>query len=148
MNEAQDIHGGVVSLWHDGRWHGVLIEGPSGSGKSDLALRALERGFNLVSDDRTLLWVSDGALFGRAPETLAGLIEVRGLDVVRKPYRRLSRIDLVVACAAGRESIERLPPRQTVVRMGVELPLLPLWPFEPAAMAKLHHAARHLGGGR
>ena len=60
----------------------MLIEGASGSGKSDLALRCLPLGFRLVSDDRTRLWVSEGRLFGAAPEPIAGLIEARGLGVM------------------------------------------------------------------
>ena len=68
----------------------MLIEGPSGSGKSDLALRAIEIGFRLVADDRTLVWASGGALYGRAPAPLGGLIEVRGVGVLAGPRPRPS----------------------------------------------------------
>ena len=66
-------HAGLVALRWRGDWQGVLIEGPPGSGKSDLALRALTEGFRLVADDRVLLWTSGGRLWGRAPDVLAGL---------------------------------------------------------------------------
>ena len=49
------VHAGLVALRHGGLWRGALITGPSGSGKSDLALRCLEHGFRLVADDRVLL---------------------------------------------------------------------------------------------
>jgi serine kinase of HPr protein (carbohydrate metabolism regulator) len=124
----------------------VLIEGPSGSGKSDLALRALDHGFRLVADDRVLLWASGGGLFGRAPDVLAGLIEARGLGVVPAPPLRLARVAVVVECVAAAQ-VERLPDRSWVERAGVSIPLLRLWPFEPGAPAKLRHTITHLGHG-
>ena len=75
------LHAGLIAARIAGFWRGVLIEGPSGSGKSDLALRALSQGFRLVADDRVVVWASGGRLFGRAPEILNGLIELRGLGV-------------------------------------------------------------------
>src|SRR5581483_2217647 len=74
-------HAGLLAKWAEGHWNGVLIEGDSGSGKSDLALRALDEGWALVADDRTLLWACEGRLYGRAPDPIAGLIEARGLGV-------------------------------------------------------------------
>jgi serine kinase of HPr protein (carbohydrate metabolism regulator) len=68
-------HAGLVALRLDGLWRGALIEGPSGGGKSDLALRAIEAGFRLVADDRVVVWTSGGALFGRAPDPIRELIE-------------------------------------------------------------------------
>ncbi|MGO4863291.1 HPr kinase/phosphorylase, partial [Campylobacter jejuni] len=64
---------------------GVLIAGPSGSGKSDLALRLIDRGAVLVSDDYTLLHVEGGELHATAPVTIAGRIEVRGIGIVDRP---------------------------------------------------------------
>lgn len=126
-----------------GGWRGVLIEGPSGAGKSDLALRALDHGFRLVADDRVVLWASGGVLFGRAPDTLFGLIEVRGQGVRAAPALRLARIGLVVECVAP-EGIERLPDPRSTTREGVSVPCMRLWPFEPAAPAKLRRALGHL----
>ena len=73
------IHGSCAS--RDGA--GVLVLGPAGSGKSDLVLRLLDRGFDLVADDR--VEIEHG--MARAPASLAGLIEVRGLGLLRLPYR-------------------------------------------------------------
>ena len=140
------LHAGLIAVWSAGRWRGVLIEGPSGAGKSDLALRAQDNGFRLVADDRTLIWTSSGQLFGRAPEALAGLIEVRGLGVLPQTALRLCRIDLVIRCAASAEAVDRLPEPAWTQRSGISVPVLQLWPFEPAAPAKLRRAIDHLGG--
>jgi HPr kinase/phosphorylase len=79
----------------------VLLLGPSGSGKSDLLLRLLDRGFTLVADDRVEL--TDGV--ASAPEALAGLLEIRGLGVVRFPHLASAPVALAVTLNAG----ERLP---------------------------------------
>src|ERR1700712_5927 len=80
---------------------GVLLIGPPGSGKSDLLLRLLDHGFSLVADDQVVL--EDGV--ARPPRPLAGLIEVRGLGLLRMPYAETARVALVVAMGVG----ERLP---------------------------------------
>jgi serine kinase of HPr protein (carbohydrate metabolism regulator) len=129
-------HAGFVAMRVRGRWQGALIEGPSGSGKSDLALRALDAGFSLVADDRTLVWVSGERLWGRAPETLRGLIEMRGLDVVRVTALPLAQVALIARL--GRP--ERLPERMVEDLLGVPVPVLVLDPFEATAPAKLGRA--------
>jgi HPr kinase/phosphorylase len=85
--------------------HGVLLIGPPGSGKSDLILRLLDHGFDLVADDRVEL---DGGV-ARAPEALSGLLEVRGLGIVRLPYRDSVPVALVVELGEA----ERLPEPAT-----------------------------------
>src|SRR6476661_9940698 len=75
---AETIHASTVAI--DGR--AVLIGGPSGSGKSDLALRLLDRGFKLVSDDRTLVRRDGERLIASAPPNIAGKLEIRGLGIV------------------------------------------------------------------
>ena len=78
MQAGRQVHGSCVSRDGDG----VLLVGPPGSGKSDLALRLLGRGFELVADDR--VDIADG--IAAPPAALAGLLEVRGLGIVRLPY--------------------------------------------------------------
>ena len=129
-------HAGLIAAHVAGRWLGVLIEGEAGAGKSDLALRALEQGFRLVADDRVVLWTSGGRLFGRAPDTLAGLMEVRGLDVVRLEPLPLAEVALIARCGAA----ERLPDRQAEAVLGVALPSLTIAPLEASAPAKLSRA--------
>jgi len=119
----------------------VLIEGPSGSGKSDLALRALDHGFRLVADDRVVLWASGGALYGRAPDPLQDLIEVRGVGVCREPRVAFCRIALAVSCAQH----ERMPEPAFNDYVGLSVPAISLAPFERSAPAKLRHALQQLG---
>ena len=130
------VHGGLIARRLRGEWRGLLIQGPSGAGKSDLALRALEAGFRLVADDRVVLWTSEGRLFGRAPETLRGLIEVRGLDVVFVEPAPFCEVTLVVRL----EEPDRMPDAATETFLGVAVPLLAANPFEISAPAKLGRA--------
>src|SRR3546814_14236208 len=79
----QTVHATTVAL--DGT--GVLLRGPAGSGKSDLALRLIDQGARLVADDRTALALEGGRIIARAPETIAGRTEVRGLEIGRASGR-------------------------------------------------------------
>jgi serine kinase of HPr protein (carbohydrate metabolism regulator) len=142
----QPFHAGLIALYDRGRWRGVLIEGESGSGKSDLALRCLSRGFHLVADDSTHLWVCEGRLFGAAPGPIAGLIELRGLGVLPAPARPLAEVRLVVRCLEPADPLERLPDRENRVLLGVTLPKVAVRPFEASAPEKLARALSLLGG--
>jgi serine kinase of HPr protein (carbohydrate metabolism regulator) len=132
------VHAGLVARRMGGRWRGVLIRGPSGAGKSDLALRALDAGFRLVADDRVLVWVSGGALFGRAPPPIAGLIEARGQGVLAEACLPLAQIVLVIDCGG-------LPDPQWTSLASVRLPCLRMNAFEHSAPQKLRRAMEHLG---
>jgi serine kinase of HPr protein (carbohydrate metabolism regulator) len=138
-------HAGLIARRLGGRWRGVLIQGPSGSGKSDLALRALGLGFRLVADDRTLVWASDDALYGRAPPVLQGLIEARGLGLFSEPAIGFAEIVLVACAAADPRAMERLPDPAHIAIAGVTLPRLMLDFREHSAAAKLNRAMEHLG---
>lgn len=92
------VHASCVA-WNG---EGVLISGPSGSGKSELALRLMDAGFDLVADDRVML---DGTI-ASAPERLAGLIEVRGVGILRTPFVINARVRLRVCLGEGQP---RLP---------------------------------------
>ncbi len=126
---------------------GVLLRGPSGSGKSDLALRLIEGGARLVADDRTDLTLADGALFGSCPQTIAGRLEVRGIGIVALTHVRRARIGLVVDLASAGD-IERLPVARHCSYLGIELPLIAVAPFQASAVAKLRLAAREVALGR
>jgi len=119
--------------------HGILIRGPSGSGKSDLALRLIQGGAQLVADDQTELFPQGGRLAARAPQTIAGMIEVRGLGIVRLPYCAEVPLALVVDLVAS-ECIERLPEARTAEFLGIFVPLMALAPFEASAEAKVRLA--------
>jgi serine kinase of HPr protein (carbohydrate metabolism regulator) len=135
------LHAGLIARPGPDGWRGVLIEGPSGAGKSDLALRCLDHGFRLVADDRVVTWVSGGQLFGRAPDVLAGQMEIRGLGIRPVSARPLAPIRLWIRLSAP----ERLPDLETVTHLGVEIPLWTLAGLENSAPAKLSHVLDSLG---
>lgn len=88
---------------------GVLLLGPSGAGKSDLALRLIDEGARLVADDRCELFLKRGRLHARAPASIAGLIEIRGIGIVQTPHVESAAVALAVRL--GRPG-PRLPPPQ------------------------------------
>ena len=111
------LHAGFIAQRVGGHWAGVLIEGPSGSGKSDLALRALDHGFRLVADDRVTVWASGGDAYGRAPPVLASALEVRGLDVLAVAAIPMARIALV----ARPGEPDRMPDSAFVEIAGIQV---------------------------
>ena len=137
------LHAGLIALHTSSGWRGALIQGSSGAGKSDLALRCLDAGFRLVADDRVILWASGGALYGRAPGPLAGLVEVRGLGVLPHPALAFCRIALSVRDGPP----ERLPDPASEAYEGLSVPKIVLPLLESSAPAKLGRALLHLGGG-
>lgn len=126
---------------------GVLLRGPSGSGKSDLALRLIEAGGRLVADDRTDLALEGDALIASAPRPIAGRLEIRGVGIVELPTVASARVGLAVDLMAAGD-IERLPVPRHCAYLGVEIPLIALAPFECSATAKLRVAAREAARGR
>ena len=137
------VHGTCVEV--EGR--GVLLRGPPGSGKSDLALRLIDGGARLVADDRADLSLRDGILWVSAPAEIAGLIEVRGVGVRRLEAAADTALGLVVDLVAA-DTVERLPEPQTWSCLGIRVPLLKLAPFEASAVAKVRLAARVATGDR
>ena len=125
---------------------GVLLRGFSGAGKSDLALRLIDGGAKLVADDQVLCDAEAGAVFASAPPAIAGLIEVRGLGLMRLEYVQRSEVALVVDLVAP-ERIKRLPLAAVCEIEGIELPLIELSPFEASAPAKLSLACQALARG-
>lgn len=128
----QTVHATTVAIDGDG----VMIRGPSGSGKSDLALRLIDEGAVLVADDRTALSVEAGRVVARPPEAIAGMLEVRGLGIVRLPIQAAAPLFLVVDLVDP-SACERLPEAKTVELLGCALPCIKLAPFETSATAKL-----------
>jgi serine kinase of HPr protein (carbohydrate metabolism regulator) len=138
------VHGGLIAILQPQGWRGVLIRGPSGVGKSDLALRALDQRFRLVADDRVLLFASGGRVFGRSPEPLQGLMEIRGLGVAPVDSLRLCEVLLVVNCV-NTTALERMPDLDSLPILGVAIPNMAICPLEPSAPAKLCRAIEVLG---
>jgi serine kinase of HPr protein (carbohydrate metabolism regulator) len=121
---------------------GVLLRGPSGSGKSDLALRLIDGGAELVGDDQVLVAARDGRLTAAPHPNLAGLLEVRGLGILSIPYRPSVVVQLIVAL--GGHAPERLPEPQHEEIQGISLPSVALNAFEASAPAKVRLAAGRL----
>jgi HPr kinase/phosphorylase len=119
----------------------VLLRGPPGAGKSDLALRLIGSGALLVADDQTELRRDGDAVVARPPATIAGLIEVRGLGVVAVPAIAEARVVLLVDLVAA-EAVERFPEPRREALLGVSLPVVALAPFEASAAVKLRLARR------
>ena len=144
------IHASLVVLGRAGaafgapKNAGILILGKSGAGKSDLALRLIAEGATLVADDRTELFTVKGALWGRAPAPIAGLIEARGMGILRIAHAPKARIALAVELG---KSESRLPlPRHYKPPKGLDLqakpvPLIRVSAFEASASAKIALAA-------
>jgi HPr kinase/phosphorylase len=115
---------------------GLLIRGPSGSGKSDLAIRLIDAGARLVADDRTELVREGNRLIASAPRAIAGLLEARGVGIVRVPALARAAIALVVDLAPA-EAVERMPGNSRVSLLGLKVPRLRLDPFQASSVAKL-----------
>lgn len=101
---------------------GVMILGASGAGKSRLALALIDAGAQLVADDQVIVMARGGALYARAPAAIAGLIEARGIGLLRMNHRRLSRITLAVEL--GPRPGPRLPDPRSLCIEGIEIALL------------------------
>ncbi|WP_044560588.1 HPr kinase/phosphorylase [Azospirillum sp. B4] len=127
---------------------GVLLRGPSGSGKSDLALRLVDAGARLVADDQVIL-TADASLpllTATAPRRLAGLIEVRGVGILPAPSVPSAPVRLVVDLVAA-TAVPRLPDADLLTLAGVPLPRVALWPFAASAPAALRLALAALAAG-
>ena len=136
---SENLHASTVAL--NGR--AVLISGPSGSGKSDLALRLLDRGFVLVSDDRTIVRKEGSRLIASAPETIRGKLEVRGVGIVEMEHQRDVPIALVVELTSD---IQRLPDegRERLI-LGSAIPLINVDAMTASAPSKVAVALDRLG---
>lgn len=138
------VHGTAVVIGGKG----VIIRGDSGAGKSDLALRLIDRGAQLLSDDYTRVEACDGHVIARPAPNIAGLIEVRGLGPVEMPHIEEAPVALIVVLASPfGPKPERYPPEGLAVRLcGIDIPLLHLHGLEASAPIKVELALKQVGG--
>ncbi len=136
---SETVHASCVAL--EGR--AVLITGISGSGKSDLSLRLLDRGFTLVADDQTIVRKSGGRLLASAPPTIVGKLEIRGVGIVDMPTVADVPLALLVELTS---EVLRLPDdsRERPV-LGVPLPLVSVDARTASAASKVALALDRLG---
>jgi len=146
--KASNIHASCALI---GR-HGVLILGKSGAGKSDLLLRLMDQGGKLVADDRTELYAAKGRLCARPPQSIAGLIEVRGLGIVAQPFAKSAVLALAVRLGTPRDLPGRLPepaffePPEGLGRTKA-IPLIVLDGAAASAPARIHLALKAVTKG-
>jgi len=143
MSDRITIHATAVAL--DGV--GVLLRGPSGSGKSDLALRLIDGGARLIADDQTVIVRRGGGLFAAPPAAIAGRLEVRGLGIMALDFAADTPLGAVFDLLP-QQAIERLPEPMTVELLNIPLPLARLDPAAPSAAAKVRLAVRQLRGDK
>jgi serine kinase of HPr protein (carbohydrate metabolism regulator) len=136
---SETLHASTVA--HHGR--AVLIAGSSGSGKSDLSLRLIDRGFSLVSDDQTVVQKRGDRLHASPPATISGKIEIRGLGIIDMPFLADVPVALVVELTGD---IQRLPDdsRQRMI-CGVSVPLISVDALTASAPAKIVLALDRFG---
>lgn len=115
---SQIVHATCVAL----AGQGVLIMGPSGSGKSGLALQLMAMGAMLVADDRTALTVRDDLLIASPPPAIEGLIEARGIGLLPVPFQPEVAVSLCLDMS--RTETERMPQRKMITLLDISMPSL------------------------
>ncbi|BBF69278.1 MULTISPECIES: HPr kinase/phosphorylase [Sphingomonadaceae] len=136
---SETLHATSVAI--DGRV--ILLRGPSGSGKSDLALRLIDRGAVLVSDDYTLVKRVDGRLIATAPDTIRGKMEVRGIGIVAMAALSDAPVALIADLFDPVDRMPLEPVHRTVA--GIDVPVVKIAPFEASAPIKVELAFKALG---
>jgi len=129
------LHASCVAI----RGRAVLLTGPSGSGKSDLALRLIDRGATLVGDDGVVVKARGDRLYARAGPNIEGQLEVRGIGILAFPSLDEAPLALVIALD---QPVPRMPDELLPVRViaGRTVPLIALDPFEASAPVKVEKA--------
>jgi HPr kinase/phosphorylase len=134
------LHASCISL--DGS--AVLLRGPAGSGKSDLALRLVDAGALLVADDLCEIRRVGASLLADLPAAVdarfRGRIEVRGIGILTLPCAGATPLAMVAELGPG--EVDRLPPARETIYLGIALPLVVLDPFQASAAAKLRLLAK------
>lgn len=131
-----NIHATAICI--DGR--AVLLMGPSGCGKSDLAIRLIDDGATLIADDRTDLRRDGDLLVAGTPKEIAGMIELRGIGLMRMDYVDGIPVELIAELIPP---AERLPQQRFRDFLGVAVPVIRMSAFEPSSTARIRLALRN-----
>ena len=135
VSDTESVHATCVAF----AGNGVLLRGPAGAGKSDLALRMIQSGATLVAYDRVILRRDGDAVTAVAPPEIAGLLEVRGIGIVRLDHAGGVPVTLIADLVAP-PLPERLPRDAWSEYLGTRIRQVSVAPFESSAPAKLRIA--------
>ena len=130
MNSKR-IHGTSIALGENG----LLITGESGSGKSDLALRLIDSGATLISDDQTICMKKETSIYLFSMEKIYGLIEIRGIGLMKVPYIENIKLSMIIHLVD--KEIDRLPKIRKKKLLGLNIPLIKIFSKEASAVAKI-----------
>ena len=134
------IHATAIAIGN----RAVLLTGASGRGKSDLAMRLIDRGAVLIADDQVRLAVADGVLTASAPPTIAGRFELRGVGIIELPWTD----EVPIALIADLDAVpERLPEPEWRDLLGLQVQVIALAAFEASAPLKIEQALRGAATG-
>ena len=140
FSSHQILHGSCIAFDNQA----VLLLGKSGIGKSDLTLRLIDKGAILVSDDQVQLEKNDSTIIATYPPKFKGLIEVRGLGILRVQKNISAPLALVVQLVDNHADIERLPEQAFYELLGVQVPLITIFPFDASSPLKIKMAVAAL----
>jgi HPr kinase/phosphorylase len=126
------LHGTAVNI----NGMAVLLRGMSGMGKSDLAYRLVMLGHGLLADDQVALTLRGGDLYAAAPPAIAGLLEVRGVGLIKLTPSAPAPLKLGIDLVA-KSDVPRMPDWDTVDILGIAVPCLKLYAFEVSAAHKI-----------
>lgn len=132
------IHATAVSIGGVG----VIITGPSGSGKSDLAIRLIDRGAVLIADDYVCIEPSAIGPILRCPENITGKIELRGVGIIERPFAQGIVAQMHIALGAEGERLPLDMPKQPVG--DITLPTLAMDAFHSSSPIKAEISAASL----
>ena len=135
MNEPViNLHATCIAI----KQNGILLLGKSGAGKSDLALRLIEnKNAILVADDRVDIKKIDNKIFALPPHTIKGLLELRGIGIIKVSYLEQCDIKLAVNLVDDIKQIERMPENKFYEIQQVKIPMIDIYPFEVSATDKI-----------
>jgi serine kinase of HPr protein (carbohydrate metabolism regulator) len=132
MVAKKTIHGTAIQ----DQGVGWLLSGPSGSGKSDLALRLMAHGAQLIADDQVTLWSTEERLWATCPMPIQGLMEVRGIGLIHRPFLTQAPIHGLIKLLPHHQ-IERFPSCEHMLLCGRAVPVHYVDPFEASALIKI-----------
>ncbi len=139
------VHGTCVEI----NGTGILIQGPSGSGKSDLAIRLIDSGARLVSDDQTYITEAVGKLIAASPAQISGVMEVRGIGLICVETRSEAPIGLIIELV-DRAAVPRLPMPNSKALIDttpyIHIPVYRLHAFDSSSPTKVHLAVKVIQG--